>query len=234
MVNLQEIDSKLSEIVLLRGDLPKQIESLDAEMNELREEVKSDEDSITAFNTEKSQITDEQALHKDKLSKYQDQLYKATSNKEYEATSSQIEYCEQEIDRIRLRIIEIDSKVMELEEGLKPKKEKLAQLEAEFKERQSELEVKIGETSREEEELKKKRESVLPDIRKDILNKYERIRKAKEGLAVAALVKDSCGGCYNQIPPQIIIELKKRDRLRTCEYCGRILYIADEGNNGAA
>ena len=212
---------------MLRGDLPKQVESLKAELTELQEEIKSDQTSIEAFNKEKSDITNEQALTKEKLTKFQDQLYKATSNKEYEATSAQIDHCEQEIDRIKMRIIEIDTKVMEMEEGLKPKVEKLAVLETEYQGRENELNVKINETSKEEEELKERRNVIIPTIRKDLINKYERIRKAKNGIAVAAIVKSSCGGCFNQIPPQIIIELKKKDMIRTCEYCGRIIYLDD-------
>lgn len=227
LVNLQGIDNKLSEIEMLRGDLPKQVESLKSELTELEDEITSDRNSIDAFNKEKTDITNEQALNKEKLTKFQDQLYKATSNKEYEATSSQIEFCEQEIDRIKMRIIEIDTKVMEMEEGLKPKVEKLTTLQNDYQERENELNVKISETSKEEDELKERRHMTLGKIRKDVLNKYERIRKAKNGIAVAPIVKSSCGGCFNQIPPQIIIELKKKDMIRTCEYCGRIIYLDD-------
>ena len=227
LIMLQSIDNKLAEIEMLRGDLPKQVESLKAELNELEEEINTDRNSIETFNKEKTDITNEQALNKEKLIKFQDQLYKATSNKEYEATSAQIEFCEQEINRIKLRIIEIDAKVMEMEEGLKPKVEKLAALESEHKDRMNELNVRINETSKEEDELKAKRNETAAKIRKDVSNKYERIRKAKNGIAVAPIVKSSCGGCFNQIPPQIIIELKKKDMIRTCEYCGRIIYLED-------
>ena len=185
---------------------------------------------MESFHTEKSSLQGELAVTQEKLTKYQDQLYKATSNKEYEATSSQIEFCEQEINRIKIRVTEIELKVLELEEGLKPKEERRGTLDSEFQERESELKAKIEETSKEEDELKIKRESVIPEIRKDILNKYERIRKAKDGLAVVPVSKDSCGGCFNQIPPQIIIELKKNDHIRTCEYCGRILYYEFKTN----
>ncbi len=230
LVALQGIDSKLSDIELLRGDLPKLVESLNDELNALREEIDSDKTSIATFQSEKASLQNELALNEEKLSKYQDQLYKATSNKEYEATSTQIEFCEQEVSRIKTRTTEIELNVMELEEGLKPKEEKLTVLEGEFRERETELNAKIEETSKDETELKRQREKVLPHIRQDLLNKYERIRKAKSGLAVVPLSKDSCGGCFNHIPPQKAIELKKNDTIRTCEYCGRILYYDANAN----
>ncbi len=225
LVNLQGIDRKLADIEMLRGDLPKIVERLKAELDEFRLEIQQDRDSVTNFNKEKSDLLGEQSLTQEKLAKYQDQLYKATSNKEYEATSAQIEFCEQEMARFKLRIIEIDANVMELEEGIKPKDEKMVELEKEYSEREAELHIKIEETSKEENELRGQRDMLTPLIRQDLMNKYERIRKAKNGIAVAPLVKESCGGCFRQTPQQIIIELKKREKLLNCEYCGRILYI---------
>lgn len=224
LVALQTVDTKLYEIEMLRGDLPKQVESLKAELNELQEEIDSDKLSVKTFQSERSDLENEQTLNAEKLVKYQDQLYKATSNREYEATSSQIEFCEQETNRIKTRMTEIDLKVLELEEGLKPKEEKLSALQNDFKEREGELNKKVEETAKEESELKGKRSVIVPLIRKDIVNKYERIRTAKNGLAVAPIIRDCCGGCFNQVPPQIIIELRKRDAIRTCEFCGRIMY----------
>lgn len=229
LVTLQSIDTKLGEIEMLRGDLPKIVEQLKAELEELRDEINSDKQSVANFEKEKSDLTNEQSMNQEKLKKFQDQLYKATSNKEYEATSAQIDFCEQELNRIKLRSIDIDAQVMELQEGVKPKEERLAGLEKDFSEREGELQTRIEETSKEENELRQKREGLKPQIRPDLINKYERIRKAKNGIAVAPLVKEaSCGGCFQQIPPQIIIELKKREKLTNCEYCGRILYIESD------
>ncbi len=224
LIALQGIDTKLSEIEMLRGDLPLLVGGLRKEVDDLRDEIETDKKLAGSLGGEKSDLTNELALNSEKLKKFQDQLYKATSNKEYEATSAQIDFCEQEISRIKTRITEVELKVLELEEGLKPKEERLTALLADFSEREKELQEKVLETSKEEDELRIQRDRVLPLIRKDVINKYERIRKAKNGLAVAVVVKDSCGGCFNQIPPQIVIELRKRDHIRTCEFCGRILY----------
>jgi uncharacterized protein len=227
LIQLQVIDKKLNEIEMLRGDLPKQVEALQSEGEELKGEIETDKKSIHDFTTERHSLDTDLISNKERIGKYNDQLYKATSNKEYEATSSQIEYCEQELKRIQARINEIEYKTLELEEALKPKEEKLQALMEDFQQRQAELNVKIAETAKEENELKDQRGHFLPGIRKDILNKYERIRKAKNNMAVSPIVKESCGGCFNQVPPQVIIELRKKDAIRTCEYCGRILYVPD-------
>ena len=57
---------------------------------------------------------------------------------------------------------------------------------------------------------------------------YNRLRSnAKNGLAVVTIQRDSCSGCFNQIPPQRQLDIRQRKRIIVCEHCGRIL--VDEG-----
>ena len=43
------------------------------------------------------------------------------------------------------------------------------------------------------------------------------------GVAVAGVLGGTCGGCHSSLPPQLVNEVKKRDRLHHCEFCGRFL-----------
>jgi len=61
-----------------------------------------------------------------------------------------------------------------------------------------------------------------------LLTSYDRIRKNyRNGLAVVAVERDSCGGCFHAIPPQKQSEIKLRKKIMVCENCGRILVDAD-------
>jgi len=56
---------------------------------------------------------------------------------------------------------------------------------------------------------------------------YERIRTFHSEAAVAVR-RNSCSGCYSAIPSQRIMEMKyQRDKLYTCENCGRVLFNED-------
>jgi predicted nucleic acid-binding Zn-ribbon protein len=60
-----------------------------------------------------------------------------------------------------------------------------------------------------------------------LLTAYQRIRhNMHNGLAVVTVRRDSCGGCYNRIPPQRQMEIRQGRKIIICEYCGRIL-VAD-------
>jgi predicted nucleic acid-binding Zn-ribbon protein len=60
------------------------------------------------------------------------------------------------------------------------------------------------------------------------LSSYDRIRNNyRNGLAVVPVERDSCGGCFNAIPPQKQSEVKQRKKIIVCENCGRILVDDD-------
>ncbi|MBN2365682.1 MAG: hypothetical protein JXL67_05920, partial [Calditrichaeota bacterium] len=104
----------------------------------------------------------------------------------------------------------------------------IKRLEEQLGEYRRELDEITRQTQEEESKLLEKREDVLRDIDKRYQWQYERIRKAKDGLAVVPVKKNSCGGCFSAIPPQKIVEIREMNRLYTCEHCGRILVWMDQ------
>ena len=67
-------------------------------------------------------------------------------------------------------------------------------------------------------------EKATPNIEDRLLFAYNRLRtNAKNGLAVVTIRRDSCSGCFNQIPPQRQSDIRQRKKIIVCEHCGRIL-----------
>jgi predicted nucleic acid-binding Zn-ribbon protein len=94
-----------------------------------------------------------------------------------------------------------------------------------------ELEKIITETDKDEEKHRKQSEKAQKEIKnfdERIITAYQRIRKNyKNGLAVVKINRNSCGGCYNLIPPQRQAEIGQRKKIIICEHCGRILVDAE-------
>ena len=74
----------------------------------------------------------------------------------------------------------------------------------------------------------KKSEKASKVIEERLLNAYTRIRSnARNGLAVVTIQRDSCGGCFNKIPPQRQLDIAARKKIITDEHSGRILVDED-------
>ena len=81
-----------------------------------------------------------------------------------------------------------------------------------------------SETEKEEQALTKKADKAETQIEERLLTAYNRLRKnAVNGLAVVTIDRDSCSGCFNQIPPQRQLDIRQRKKVIVCEHCGRIL-----------
>jgi predicted nucleic acid-binding Zn-ribbon protein len=94
--------------------------------------------------------------------------------------------------------------------------------------KKSELDKIIADTEKEETHLNKDVSKAREAVEERLLTSYERIRTSyRNGLAVVPIVRDSCGGCFNTIPPQRQSEIKQRKKIIVCENCGRILVDTD-------
>ena len=87
-----------------------------------------------------------------------------------------------------------------------------------------ELKSAMAEIHNEQEELEKNRNNLFKDIEPIKLNTYERIRNSREGVGMVSIIEKACGGCYSQLPPQTVIEIKKCVDIITCPSCSIMLF----------
>jgi predicted nucleic acid-binding Zn-ribbon protein len=59
---------------------------------------------------------------------------------------------------------------------------------------------------------------------------YERIRKVKKGLAVAAMEHDICQGCRVKVSGGAAVTAKQGQQLVNCPSCGRLLHPGERGD----
>src|SRR5439155_20681965 len=74
------------------------------------------------------------------------------------------------------------------------------------------------------EEYLKQRKEIERTISADLVPRYERVRKARGGIAVAAARHEVCEICQVRIRPQVFQEIRSNDQIIACDACQRILY----------
>jgi uncharacterized protein len=224
IITLQKIDSKIDEINKLRGELPIEVKDLEDEIEGFNTRLSSIEKEISFIEDDIKSKQNLQADCAESLKKYEKQQENVKNSREFEAINKEIEMAELEIKACDKKIK--DAKV-EIEEQ-NTHKETTTSMISEKKEvlklKQSELQKITAETAKEEEDLNKNRSSAAEAVEPRLLQAYDRIRSSfKNGLAVAAVERDSCGGCYNMIPPQRQSDIRLRKKMIVCEHCGRIM-----------
>ena len=221
---LQQIDSKLDEIEVLKGELPVEVNDLDDEIagletrtNNLKAGIKEVEAEVTYL---KSKIKEAETLQK----KYKKQLDDVKNNREFDALTKEIELQGLEVQLCEKKIREAQTRIDAKDEVLKEAKVRMSEKKKNLEAKKVELEKIIENTDKEEKKLKRAGNAARKDIDDRLIAAYEKIRKSyRNGLAVVPVDRDACGGCFNQIPPQIQLEISQRKKIIACEHCGRIL-----------
>ncbi len=225
---LQKIDSKIDEIQTLKGELPMEVKDLEDEIEGLQTRINNIDveiNTINAFIEAKTNAKkDAQAL----IKKYEKQQDNVKNNREFEAINKEMEMQELEV---RLNEKHIKDSSFDLRDRTNSRiktEDKIKDVEEALNIKRSELEKITVETDKEEKVLSAKSVEAKEKVDARLLIAYERIRKSyRNGLAVVPIMRDSCGGCFNVIPPQRQSEIRQHKKIIVCEHCGRILVDTD-------
>ena len=178
------------------------------------------EDLKAAVAAKKVEIQNAQTLI-DKYTKQQDNV---RNNREFDFLSKEIEYQTLEIQLCEKRINEYIAAQEAKSKEVAASEETLQDRQHILAEKKSELDEIVSETKQDEEKLREKAKKLENKVEPRLLAAFKRIRKnARNGLAVVYIQRDSCGGCFNRIPPQRQLDIKMRKKIIVCEYCGRIM-----------
>jgi len=229
LLDLQDVDEQLGELDRSKVYLPEMIENINVERQALDKGLQENRERLQEAQRKQKQLELDIGADKTELEKYQQQMKVIKTNKEYDALIA-------EIDTRKQRISDNEDEILRLMGVMDESAEKIAEFEtklADIKEdNQKHLENLRSEMASLESKIsdkKRMRTEITKTIDRRALTIYERIRKGKGGLAVVPLRKKACGGCFKQIPPQMVQQIRRGDRIYTCDSCGRILiWIEDE------
>ncbi|MFH1118991.1 MAG: C4-type zinc ribbon domain-containing protein [Bacteroidota bacterium] len=224
LYSLQQIDSQIDKIRIIRGELPLEVEDLEDDIVGL--ETRTD-NYIQEIESLKSQIKEKELQIKESLAqikRYEEQQMNVRNNREYDSLSKEIEFQ-------NLEIALAEKRIKEYTNSLTLKNDEISAAQKILEERRNDLEIKkselsdiVNETEKEELALQAKSEDYQRFIEERLLTAYKRIRKnARNGLAVVSVERDACGGCFSSIPPQRQLDIRMHKKIIVCEYCGRIL-----------
>jgi predicted nucleic acid-binding Zn-ribbon protein len=224
LYRLQRVDSSIDQIEILRGELPMEVKDLEDEVQGLvnrQTRIEEEINGITEFiEDKKAAIKESEAL----LAKYEQQSDNVKNNREFEAINKEIEMQGLEIKLAEKHIRDANEELAEKVKALENAKKNIATKDGVLTHKKSELEKIIADTEIEEKDLRAKSEEARTHIDERLLYSYDRIRNSyRNGLAVVAVERDACGGCFNSIPPQRQSEIRLHKKIIVCENCGRIL-----------
>lgn len=224
---LQNIDGQLDELEAMKGDLPQEVAGMEGNLADSKDRLKNLRNDLTQATIDRDRADVEIVSHGEKIVKLKDQQYKVRSNKEYDALTREIAHAETSIQKLEKQMEDLEGRMKIFKDDIETTGKEIEEIERLLKEKRAELDEVSATNQDEELKLRHERDKILVRVEKADLAAYNLIRNAKGGLAVVSVLRGSCGGCHNRIPPQRLLELRQHKTMYKCEHCGRIL-ISDE------
>lgn len=223
LVTLQGVDLAIRQVEAAIAAKPREIEVLtrtrDEALATLAGRRKAFEDQDRERRRLEAEITQEQY----NLQRAQRKLLDVKTNKEYTAMLTEIEGIKQKISGYEDAVLQL----MELAESQKGEiqgiERQVEQEDLRLTEGRQRNQAEVAVLEQFLAEKRRRREETMRQIERPLLDLYVRLGSRK-GVAVAGIKNGACQGCFLNLPPQLVQEVRHSDRVLTCFHCHRILY----------
>jgi predicted nucleic acid-binding Zn-ribbon protein len=222
---LQGVDNDLEKLIQLRGELPAEVAALEEDIAALESKVAHMQESIEGYRqtieAKKGDIVEIDA----EIQKYQGQLENIANSREYDSINKELEntgylrlIAQKNIDESRQKIEDCKAVIDELQDRITVRRQDLDA-------KNEELDKIKSSTAKDEEILQDRRKEFTAKLDARTLSAYDRIRGSVHNhLAVVPVYRgNACGGCFNIITPQRLVDIAEGRKLIICEHCGRII-----------
>ena len=224
LVLIQKLDDEIVEHRKQLADIPVQIDSELEELTDKKKILSIAKEEIDALQKNRKAIESEVQGENDHMAKAKTKLPAVKTNKEYTAILSEVDAIKKKVEGLEDKELEIMEVLEEKQKGLPAIEKKCKEEDAHFQEYKTKKADELDRVTKEMNPLLAKRETVKSQIDKVIFQRYEKVAKSRGGTAVVSLQENICQGCFQQILPQMVINVKVGESIHQCSSCLCFLY----------
>lgn len=224
LIRLQEIDLAVEEYRTKTGAFPDRSKALDDKLASALEGVRQSQAAIQASQSKRKEHETCVSDLEVKISKYRDQLMLVKTNEEYKAMTKEIEFSQDAITREEDEILAIMEQSETLTQNLTAADATLIQDQKQVAVERVQLKEQNAKDTETLEAYLSERDQLAGGIDKEVADRYERVRKARGGVAMARASDETCVVCNVRMRPQRFQEVRQNDAIIPCDSCGRFLY----------
>ena len=224
LIRLQELDTQLETIAEKRRQVPLLIEAAAKPVEDAEAALAKAKGDLDALNRERRDKEQDLKEREERIEKLKARSGDIKSNKEYQAHLFEIELAQQEKGTVEERLIEMMDRAEALQRSVKEHEDALAVRKREYQTERAKLEAEQRAMEAEAGRLSADAASLAEQLEPTNRQAYDRLKATRKGLAVVALRNGACQGCRLALPPQLVADLRKNEKILTCTYCHRILF----------
>ena len=234
--SLRKLQKIEQDIARVRSRIRVRNNAVNVQKRKIRQ-LEQDHASLRTQGLERRKLADSLELdlkqRDERVVSYRSGLNAARSNKEYAAILTQINTLKADSAKIEDRALKVIQEVETLKQQADELAEQIAGEEERLAEVTEQSDNELAKLNGMLEELIGARREAAEGVPGAALATFERISANYEGEAMALVEVQGhkpphtyvCGGCFMSLNSEHANALSLRDEIRTCDNCGRILYI---------
>lgn len=229
LIEMQKLDIGIDGLKMKAKAIPLDIEKTKSDFDSKNKNLEALKQELAKILLDKKQKELDLHTKEEEKKKHQSELNKVRKNEEYFALQNEINRLGKDVSAIEDGILTMMESIENVNTKIKLEQELIKQEEGKLQQEISRLGGDLADINNTIAVKELQRVDLAAKVPAESMALYEKIRKSKKGLAVAEVRKNfSCGGCNMTLPPQIVNEVRKMERLVLCENCSRILFWKGE------
>jgi len=166
----------------------------------------------------------EVVMHKEKSEQQMDSI---SNPREFEALNKEITEAGLKEDQLRKDLKREDENLKEAEIEVRSSETLIKSQEEEILEKRTRIQNDEASMKSRVLDLKGQESSTTTEIDPEVVFKFERIIKSKQGVGIVPVKGVVCSGCSMILPAQFVNEVRQSDKIVFCPYCSRVLYYQE-------
>ena len=225
---LQKVDIKIRDLTTEAEQHPARLKQIESERNQAKSSLDAARGRLA--DNERARRQNEQLLQleKEKVRKWESRLNELKTPREYAALARELDIAKKTNQGADEELKRLAAEYSDLRKQVEAGEAALAEKEAVVEREGKEIHAVLDGVQAKMKELDAERARLIAACDKSLVNKYERIRKQRGGIAVVAVVGGTCKGCQRNIPPQMANNLLTSNEILSCPNCHRFIYAAEE------
>lgn len=227
LVKLQEAETQIVRLRAVLEKVERKKGKLSAQLKQFENALEENKENLLRVAADCRDIEMEIQVVDDRIIKSNEKLRMVKTNKEYQLFLREVDDTKKRKDALETELLEYLDEKEKIEKNVQESEKEYLLLKDQIEAEQKD----IGKKSKDDRELLDEYLAQQKDIGKNIdpslMNRFAKISKMNNGLAVVNVRKEVCMGCFMNIPPQLYIEVQRGDSLISCPQCSRILYYVN-------
>jgi len=235
LIVLQQVDIHIAQLKIEQKEFPEAIAALKQTIGAAQKAVDSLNSRLETLRVEKKTIEEKITDAASQLENSQARLNEIKTNREYDAVHKQIENFKSSMTAGETRLAAIAGDTELLQAAAEKATAELDAVKQTSAPRLAELKEKMGTLDSSIARLADERTAAAAAVSKNLLRSYDYISKHRKNGQVLSFIDASnliCSACHKILEPQLVSEVRKMNKMVTCQNCGSIFIWkqSDESN----